>query len=70
MKEAEMEVIADFLIKGIEIAKRVQDKVGKQLKDFIPALEDDEEIVRLSEEVRAFASKFSMPGLWDDLLLK
>lgn len=58
-----METIADFLIKGIEIAKRVQDKVGKQLKDFIPALDDDEEIVRLGEEVKAFSAKYSMPGL-------
>ena len=44
MKEKDMEVIVDFLMKGIEIAKRIQDKVGKQLKDFIPAIEEDQEI--------------------------
>ena len=58
-----METIADFLIRGVEIAKRVQSKAGKQLKDFLPALDDDEEIKVLSEEVKAFASKFSIPGI-------
>jgi len=63
MKEAEMEIIADFLVKGLEIAKRIQGSVGKQLKDFLPALEVDEEIRALAEEVKAFASKFSIPGI-------
>ena len=29
MLEPEMEVIANFLMKGLEISKRIQDKVGK-----------------------------------------
>lgn len=49
MKEAEMEIIADFLIKGIAISKRVQEKVGKQLKDFLPELENDSEIKEIAE---------------------
>jgi glycine hydroxymethyltransferase len=63
MTEKEMEVVADFLIKGLEIAKRIQDKVGKQLKDFIPALEEEEELKKYGEEVKAFASQFSIPGV-------
>lgn len=64
MKEPDMEVIADFLVRGIEIAKKIQAKVGKQLKDFIPALDEDEELKALGEEVKAFSSKFSIPGVW------
>ena len=63
MVEKDMEVIADFLHRGLLIAKRVQAKTGKQLKDFIPALEQDEEIPKIRDEVKAFASKFSIPGI-------
>ena len=63
MVEEDMEIIADFLIRGIEIAKKIQGKVGKQLKDFLPAITDDEEVKKVAEEVKAYASKFSIPGI-------
>lgn len=63
MKEPEMEVVAGFLLRGIEISKRIQGKVGKQLKDFLPALDEDAEIKQVAEEVKAFASRFSIPGV-------
>lgn len=63
MKEPEMEVIAEFLVRSIAIAKRIQDKVGKQLKDFLPALHEDEEPKKIAEEVIAFTQKFSIPGV-------
>ncbi len=63
MKEAEMEIIAGFLIRAIAIAKRIQSSAGKQLKDFLPALEADEEIKQVASEVKAFSSKFSIPGI-------
>ena len=44
LKETDFEVVAAFLLRGIAIAKRIQEKVGKQLKDFIPAIEEDDEI--------------------------
>ena len=44
-----MEVVAEFLVKAISISKRIQDKVGKQLKDFLPALEEDQEIKEVAE---------------------
>jgi len=63
LKEADMEVIASFLVKGIAIAKRIQGQVGKQLKDFLPALDTDEELKAVAEEVRAYSSQFSIPGI-------
>lgn len=63
MKEADMEIVAEFLLKGIEISQRIQAKAGKQLKDFLPALEEDEEIKAVGEQVKAFASKYSIPGI-------
>jgi glycine hydroxymethyltransferase len=63
MKEADMEIVATFLLRGIEISKRIQAKVGKQLKDFLPALDEDEEIKQVAEEVKAFSSKYSIPGI-------
>ena len=63
MKEPEMEIVAEFLLRALAIAKRIQDKVGKKLPEFISALDDDQEIVTLKEEVIAFASKFGMPGI-------
>jgi len=41
------------------------DKVRKLLKDFVPALESNEELKALKEDVRAFAVKFPMPGFAD-----
>ncbi len=43
----------------------VQTKVGKALKDFVHAMEGDEEIIALRKEVEAFATGFPMPGLWN-----
>ena len=63
MKEPEMEVIAGFLLRAIAIAKRIQGSVGKQLKDFLPALDADEEIKAVGEEVKVFSSKYSIPGV-------
>ena len=58
-----MEIIADFLMKGIAVAKRIQEKSGKQLKDFLPALDEDVELKELSEQVKAFSNKYSIPGI-------
>mmetsp|Transcript_25365 Transcript_25365/g.24718 ORF Transcript_25365/g.24718 Transcript_25365/m.24718 type:complete len:139 (-) Transcript_25365:31-447(-) len=63
MKEAEMEAIAGYLLRGVELAKKIQEKSGKQLKDFVPALDNDEDINKVAEEVKAFSKKFSIPGV-------
>lgn len=63
MKEPEMQIIADFLGRAVAIAKRIQDKVGKKLTDFNAALDNDDEINALKQEVIQFAVQFGMPGL-------
>ena len=42
--EADMVVVAGFLLRAIEISKRVEEKAGKKLVDFVAALETDEEL--------------------------
>jgi len=51
MKDTDMATIVDFFDRVIKICKRIQDKVGKQLKEFNPALEKDEEVLALKQEV-------------------
>ena len=55
--------IVEFLLKGVAIAKRIQQTAGKKLAEFNPAAQADEEIVALRAEVHAFASQYPMPGL-------
>lgn len=61
-KEAEMEKVAEFLHRGMQIALNVQEKVGKKLADFLPALENNEELKTLRQEVEAFARNYPLPG--------
>lgn len=63
MLEPEMEVIASFLVRALDISKRIQEKAGKKLVDFIALLEDDEELKTVGAEVQAFARGFSIPGV-------
>ena len=51
MVETDMVTVVGFIDRVVKICKRVQDKVGKQLKDFNPALENDEEIKVLRQDV-------------------
>jgi glycine hydroxymethyltransferase len=63
MKESEMEKIAEFIDRAIKVCIRVQEKSGKQIKDFLPALEKDDEITEMKKEVEAFATAFFVPGI-------
>jgi len=47
----------------LAISLRIQSKVGKQLKDFLPELENDEEIKEVAKQVKEFSKNFPMPGL-------
>jgi len=60
--EDDMDATADLLHRACEIALRIQDTVGKKLVDFNKALEGDEDLVALKEDVIKFGSKFYMPG--------
>jgi glycine hydroxymethyltransferase len=63
MMESDMEIIAAFLVKGVAISLRIQEKAGKKLVDFIEHASNDEEMKQTGDEVKAFASKFSIPGV-------
>ena len=63
MMEADMDQVAEFICKSVSISKRIQEVAGKKLVDFITHLEKDEEIKQVGEEVKAFARKFSIPGV-------
>uniref|UniRef100_A0A7R9WYA7 Serine hydroxymethyltransferase n=2 Tax=Craspedostauros australis TaxID=1486917 RepID=A0A7R9WYA7_9STRA len=62
MVEADFEQIAMFLHEALEISLKIQEKTGKKLKDFIPELDNNEEIKTLRSKVNAFATTFPMPG--------
>ena len=54
--------IAGFLSRAADIALEVQGSAGKQLKDFVKALEGHPKVAALRADVEAFASGFPMPG--------
>ncbi len=59
---ADFEKIAAFLSRAADIALALQAASGKQLKDFVKALESSAEVAALRTEVEAFATSFPMPG--------
>jgi len=62
MKEADFVKIAEFFDRGVKIATVIQEKRGKQLKDFELGLKDNEELKALKKEVEEFSVTFPMPG--------
>lgn len=61
----EMGRVAGWLVRGAEIAGKVQEKTGKKLADFKVGMEEEEfktEIDGLRDEVEQFAEGFYMPG--------
>ena len=65
-KEADFEQVADFIVQGIALAKKIQKKTGKKLADFKKAVEQDREVADLKKRVIAFAVKFPLPGVFDN----
>jgi len=61
-KEQDFIKVAEFLDRSAKIAIATQEKAGKLLKDFLPALEQSEELKTLKKEVIEFSKKFPMPG--------
>jgi glycine hydroxymethyltransferase len=62
MAEADFEQIAAFLHEAVEIAVKIQAQSGPKLKDFLPLLDESDEIRALRTRVHKFASQFPMPG--------
>ena len=63
MKEEEMVRIVDFLMRAVQLALKIQETSGKKLVDFVKALEGNEELAALGQEVTTFAREYSIPGV-------
>ncbi|KAI0564631.1 serine hydroxymethyltransferase [Gracilaria domingensis] len=60
--ENDFRKVADFLDRGVKIGLQIQEKTGKKLVDFKPALEGHPDLISLRRDVEAFASSFDIPG--------
>jgi len=60
--EKDIVQVVEFLDRAVQIALAIQGKVGKQLKDFLAAVETNEELKTLKHDVEKFASAFPIPG--------
>ncbi|KAE9396449.1 glycine hydroxymethyltransferase [Gymnopus androsaceus JB14] len=71
MTEADIKVVADFLHRSVQLSLLLQKEAGtKMLKDFVRVSTRQEEgkqgftqVKQLRDEVRAFASKWPLPGV-------
>ncbi|KIY71184.1 glycine hydroxymethyltransferase [Cylindrobasidium torrendii FP15055 ss-10] len=71
MREADVEIVADFLHRAVEISLLLQKEAGsKLLKDFVRVATNQEEgkvgytqVQELKKEVQAFASQWPLPGV-------
>ncbi|KAF5349169.1 hypothetical protein D9756_009357 [Leucocoprinus leucothites] len=71
MKEEDIKVVADFLHRTVQLSLLLQKEAGsKLLKDFVRVATTQEEgkqgfaqVKQLRDEVRAFASKWPLPGV-------
>ena len=67
--EADFVEVANLVDEGVKICIKVQEKTGKALKDFLPALEGDADIKALKVKAEALATSHPMPG-WDVTKMK
>lgn len=76
MKEPEMEIVAEFLHRSVQIGLQAQEEAGsKLLKDFNAILLNSasasaKALKQLSDDVNAFAVKFPLPGVPDSASIK
>lgn len=62
VKEAEAIQVAEFLHEAAQLALKVQLGTGKLMKDFVVALETNEEVQALRARIQLFAHSLPMPG--------
>ncbi|KAI9300334.1 serine hydroxymethyltransferase [Cunninghamella echinulata] len=63
LKEDDFVKVGEYLHRTVQIAQKVQAACGSKLmKDFVAALDGNEEIAQLKKEVVEFARSFPMPG--------
>lgn len=63
MLEKDMSQVADFLHQITNLCIEAQKKGGKNLKQFLAALETDHNLKKLSKEVEEFATQYYIPGV-------
>ncbi|KZV94918.1 glycine hydroxymethyltransferase, partial [Exidia glandulosa HHB12029] len=64
MVEADIELVAEFLHRSVQLSLELQKKAGsKLLKDFVKVAAADAEVKTLAKEVRQFARKWPLPGV-------
>lgn len=61
-EEKDMDAVAEYLHRGIEIAKEAVEAGGKLIKDFKTIVEKNEKMEQLKKDVMVFSEKFPMPG--------
>ncbi|KAJ3104429.1 Serine hydroxymethyltransferase, cytosolic [Physocladia obscura] len=66
LKEQDFIQVAEFLHQAAQLALKIQNKSGKLIKDFVVALEQDDDVKVLRVKVQAFAHQFPMPGFSPD----
>lgn len=76
MREKEMEIVADFLHRAVQIALQAQEEAGsKKLVDFVKIVTEGngasrQALAQLSKEVNEFAEKYPLPGVPDSSTIK
>ena len=67
LKEKDIDIVVDFIHRGLELSKEVTAKSGPKLVDFKKLLDNDPKIrvkvQTLRNEVDTFAKQFKLPGL-------
>lgn len=61
-REAEMEIIADFLVRAVQVAQAVLREHPRRQRDFIALLRDNPKAKLLLRDAQAFASGLKIPG--------
>ena len=62
-KENDFRKVAQYIVKGIQIAQNIKKETGKKFKDFKIAAKENQEIQALKKEVIDYASQFPLPGM-------
>ncbi|KAK4052579.1 glycine hydroxymethyltransferase shm1 [Microbotryomycetes sp. JL221] len=76
MREKEMETVADFLHRAVQIALQAQDEAGsKKLVDFVKVVTEGngaskQALTQLAKEVNEFAEQYPLPGVPDSSTIK
>eukprot|EP01112_Ceratiomyxa_fruticulosa_P004156 TRINITY_DN1453_c0_g1_i1.p1 TRINITY_DN1453_c0_g1~~TRINITY_DN1453_c0_g1_i1.p1 ORF type:complete len:481 (+),score=125.55 TRINITY_DN1453_c0_g1_i1:808-2250(+) len=60
--EKDFVVVAGFLDRIVKASLDIQSKSGKKMTDFVAALESNQDLQKLKNEVHEFSKKFPMPG--------